>query len=461
MANLNLATLFVDIKADKLGMNEVKNNIDSIGGSVDKTSSKTDILNDTMQEFGIDTSKILAGGTVAMVAGITAVVAALGACASQAIRTATEISRLSETAGMTNEEFQKWNGVFEQVGYSMEQAIGDMAMLQEKMYDASMATGEGAELFAALGIAVTNTDGTLKSTNDTLLEVYMSLQNMEDVAQRNAIASALLGTTYEETSKILGMTNEELVALKDNVNVIRDDDIEQVNTFNKSWYGVKKACDDIMNDIGMSLIPVLDSLCQILKLLEPLIDAIVVVLTAFIDVVAITCKGIEALVKVMAGDFTGAATAFKEMGNIFIGTAKDVDDYASEHFGNLAKGIDQDMQKSAESVEKSASRMNNAMSDVSVTFRNKNFVGNGGTEYGYAPDGSFGQYYGSHANGIDYVPFDGYKAELHQGERVLSASENATRTVGNDSIEKLLSALIQKVDRIPKELLKNERMVRA
>jgi hypothetical protein len=30
---------------------------------------------------------------------------------------------------------------------------------------------------------------------------------------------------------------------------------------------------------------------------------------------------------------------------------------------------------------------------------------------------------GSHANGLDYVPFDGYVAELHRGERVLTASE--------------------------------------
>lgn len=30
---------------------------------------------------------------------------------------------------------------------------------------------------------------------------------------------------------------------------------------------------------------------------------------------------------------------------------------------------------------------------------------------------------GSHANGLDYVPYDGYIAELHKGERVLTADE--------------------------------------
>ena len=30
---------------------------------------------------------------------------------------------------------------------------------------------------------------------------------------------------------------------------------------------------------------------------------------------------------------------------------------------------------------------------------------------------------GSHANGLSYVPFDGYVAELHQGEKVLTRRE--------------------------------------
>lgn len=37
----------------------------------------------------------------------------------------------------------------------------------------------------------------------------------------------------------------------------------------------------------------------------------------------------------------------------------------------------------------------------------------------------FGNYFnGSHANGLDYVPFDGYVAQLHEGERVLTKEEN-------------------------------------
>lgn len=38
---------------------------------------------------------------------------------------------------------------------------------------------------------------------------------------------------------------------------------------------------------------------------------------------------------------------------------------------------------------------------------------------------------GSHANGLDYVPYDGYVAQLHKGERVLTKQENKSYSGGN------------------------------
>lgn len=55
--------------------------------------------------------------------------------------------------------------------------------------------------------------------------------------------------------------------------------------------------------------------------------------------------------------------------------------------------------------------MDNLLSPVKNIFEN----------IGSAVGGLFG---GSHANGLDYVPYNGYVAELHQGERVLTREEN-------------------------------------
>lgn len=59
-----------------------------------------------------------------------------------------------------------------------------------------------------------------------------------------------------------------------------------------------------------------------------------------------------------------------------------------------------------------------------------NLVGAGdsrsaGQRYGRLPDGTYGWMTidGSHAGGLSYVPWDGYIAQLHQGERVLTVAE--------------------------------------
>jgi hypothetical protein len=48
---------------------------------------------------------------------------------------------------------------------------------------------------------------------------------------------------------------------------------------------------------------------------------------------------------------------------------------------------------------------------------------------------------GSHANGLDYVPFDGYVAQLHRGEKVLTASESAAASATADEVKALRSDL--------------------
>ena len=42
-------------------------------------------------------------------------------------------------------------------------------------------------------------------------------------------------------------------------------------------------------------------------------------------------------------------------------------------------------------------------------------------------------YLAVHANGLPYVPYDGYLAQLHRGERVLTASENKSYTYNSNN----------------------------
>lgn len=80
--------------------------------------------------------------------------------------------------------------------------------------------------------------------------------------------------------------------------------------------------------------------------------------------------------------------------------------------------VHKNMSKIVNTALKAKEAINNLMSkfhknkDINITI-------NGGKGKGKVD--------GSHAGGLDYVPFDGYRAELHKGEGILTANENRKR----------------------------------
>lgn len=179
---------------------------------------------------------------VGVAAGAAATVSAVVGFAALTNSTANygqEVDKLSQIMGMSRKEFQEWDFVMKRFGYSGEQASGDLAALGEKAMDVANGVGEGAELFGLLGLQVTDTSGKLKSQEQIFSETITSLQGMEDITKRNAIASALLSTTGEELVPILNMTAKELDNLKSKANVIDDKTIDNSLQFKNSINDLK------------------------------------------------------------------------------------------------------------------------------------------------------------------------------------------------------------------------------
>ena len=79
-----------------------------------------------------------------------------------------------------------------------------------------------------------------------------------------------------------------------------------------------------------------------------------------------------------------------------------------------------------EGMQSQWNRLSSWVNDKISWLSNKlQFWRDGQAEMSTDSDSSSGRYYdGSHANGLAYVPYNGYIAQLHEGERVLTKEEN-------------------------------------
>ena len=154
-----------------------------------------------------------AGAALGMAAALAAVVKSLFDCTTEAANNAVQLSRISESAGLSTTSAQKWDYVLKSVGSSLESASGDLSGFQQKIVEASQGAGESAELFKKLGLYVWDASGNLKTTEQMLPELIEKLQGMSDTTERNAIANKLLGGTGTALIPILNQTGDELQAL--------------------------------------------------------------------------------------------------------------------------------------------------------------------------------------------------------------------------------------------------------
>ena len=210
---------------------------------------------------------------------------------------AKEVMNVSQTMGMTTDQYQVWDYILKSVGYDAESASGDLAALAEKAKDAAEGGNDSAKTFHRLGMSVKDSTGHLKSQNQLFTELVFSLMKMEDVTERNAIASDLLSTTGEKLVPVLNMTKEELIALKqqayDTGNVMSKDTLngfEDLNEVMTEFHGV---VDGLANKFAVALLPVLTALFEAISAIPtPVLQMLIVFGGMTASLVAIV-KGID------------------------------------------------------------------------------------------------------------------------------------------------------------------------
>lgn len=268
-------------------LSEAKTDLNRLTKEMDTSQAETTSLGDVVgiitNKFGVSLpsgikssldgftllgSKLTAtiGITAAVVTAIVKIEEALIDITQEQAEYAKQVQANAQIVGMSAEEYQELDYVLKTVGYSAEEAQGDLSMLAEKAMDAAAGTGEGAELFDKLGVSVTDTSGKLKSQAEIFDLTVEALRSMGDETERNAIASALLGTTGEKLIPILNEESGAIDELKERAKelgaVMSDETLASLNNLNEKSLEFDASLQGLKNVIAEEMAPALTTLME-------------------------------------------------------------------------------------------------------------------------------------------------------------------------------------------------------
>ena len=293
-----------------------------------------------------DTAKSVNGvlanlGVAVSVAGLTAMV-------KSAIDTGDALDEMSQRVGVSVETLSVWKPAAEQSGVSGESFEKGLRKLSTTMLEAATGSEDAARGFSAVGVEFKNQDGTLRATDQVLLDLAERFKAMPDGAEKTALAVQLFGKSGAELIPFLNQGRDginELAAEMQALGVqMSSETAAQAGNFNDALDKLKLATQSIGNQIIASLLPALNDMAGGMVesakqggTLRAILDGVVLVLKtlalgaatvgkAFVAVGEAIGAGVAAAVEALKGNTDGAKAIIADLkGNL----VKRLDELAS------------------------------------------------------------------------------------------------------------------------------------
>jgi hypothetical protein len=170
-------------------------------------------------EGGLSKFGMAAKAGVAAVAAIGVAAAAAAAAVVAGVRRtiaeADKMAKAAQSIGIPVEELQKLKHAADLSGVSFESLQTSVARLSRAMAEAAAGGGgAAAKAFEEIGVAVTNADGSLRTSSEVMSDVAEKFSQMDDGAQKTALAMQIFGRAGASMIPMLNQGREALEASK-------------------------------------------------------------------------------------------------------------------------------------------------------------------------------------------------------------------------------------------------------
>ena len=201
--------------------------------------------------------------TALTAAGIAAAVKAIGDAFKQAIDMAAQygdaVDKGSQRLGISADAYQEWAHALEQSGSDVSSLGAGIKNINSFL---SGNADEGlASAFEDLGVSALDAEGNVKSTEEALKEVILTLAEMDQDAYRGTLVTSIFGKNGADLNAFLNSGKEGIKELTDEAHelglVMTDEEIANSVAYGDAIANMNAAVDALKTSIVTGLLPAL------------------------------------------------------------------------------------------------------------------------------------------------------------------------------------------------------------
>lgn len=241
----------------------------NLGDVVNGLTSKLGIqlpgsMKSSMNAMGsLDTSAIAAAGAFAAVAAaIVKVEKAMISMTKESAAFADNIITLSMQTGQSTQQLQEFAYASELIDVSVDTLQGSLTKLTNNMQDTMNGTGNAKASFEALGVSVTNADGSMRSANDVFYETIDALGQVKNETERDAMSMDIFGRSAQDLNPLIIQGSQTLKAYADeahNVGYVLDDEaLSALGAVDDAYQRLQNTQEGVKNQLSAEFAPYLE-----------------------------------------------------------------------------------------------------------------------------------------------------------------------------------------------------------
>ena len=235
--------------------------VDKLGEEEKETEAQTESASNKMSAFAVALGNLAADAIKDGIRFIKDSVKALAEYFIDATKGAAayadEILTLSSQTSLSTQTLQEYRYMADLTDTSLETITGSLTKLTKNMDAARDGSASAAAAFDTLGISVTNSDGTLRTSDEVFQEAITALGSISNEAERDALAMNIFGKSANDLNPLIEAGGDAIEAFRqeayDMGYVLDTDTLEKMGAVQDGFDRLGLAAESAKNQIGAAI----------------------------------------------------------------------------------------------------------------------------------------------------------------------------------------------------------------